>query len=246
MPTDVFAVETEELVVGYGGSPVVKGVSFRARSGEVTVIVGPNGAGKSTLLKGMAGMARVTSGGLRFEGEDVTGQPAHVLARRGLGYVPQSGHVFPTLTVAENLDLGAYSQRKTRKEQMAVVCELFPVLERAFNRSAWMLSGGEQRMLGLGRALMARPRILLLDEPTGGLSPLIRHHMWEHVARTRDLGLALVVVEQNTKEALTKSDSAYVLSFGEVKLAGSSSEVLAHPDLVGLYLGHGDEVRKAE
>lgn len=236
MSQDGPSLVARELWLGYGEAPVIQGVSVQASAGQLTALVGPNGSGKSTLLKGIAGLLLPTSGSVEFEGDDVQGVAGQDLTRRGLGFVPQQGAVFPGLTVAENLDMGAYTRRKRRKKNRELVCELFPVLQTCLTRSAWTLSGGEQRMLAIARALMAEPRVLLLDEPTVGLSPANQAIVWNHVLQLRDRGLAVLVVEQNTRQALSRSDIAYVLAFGRVQLEGTGGELLAHPDLSKLYL----------
>ena len=232
-------LETRDICLGYGEALVVSGVSVRAVAGKITAIVGPNGSGKSTLLKGIAGLLKPVSGSVLLNGDDVTGLGVHHLARRGLGLVPQQGAVFVDLTVAENLDIGAYTRRKGRKEQVESVCDLFPVLGTCMHRSAWTLSGGEQRMLAFGRALMSNPSVLLLDEPTVGLSPRNQAIVWDHILTIRDRRLAILVVEQNTRQALSRSELGFVLAFGEIKLVGTGQELLHHPDLSSLYLSGG-------
>jgi ABC-type branched-subunit amino acid transport system ATPase component len=236
MSQDGPSLVAQDLWLGYGDVPVIQGVSVEASARQITVLVGPNGSGKSTLLKGIAGLLIPSSGSIHFEGNDVRGVKGQVLIRRGLGFVPQQGAVFPGLTVAENLDMGAYTLRKRRKQNRDFVCELFPVLQVCLTRAAWTLSGGEQRMLAIARALMAEPRVLLLDEPTVGLSPVNQNVVWNHVLQLRDRGLAVLVVEQNTRQALGHGDRAYVLAFGRVQLQGTGDELLAHPDLSKLYL----------
>jgi len=234
------ALVVEGLSVGYGAAPIVKGVDLRVESGEFVVIVGPNGSGKSTTMKGIAGVLRAQSGRVRLEGPggcELTNLPPEQAIRRGVGYVPQHSNVFPSLTVEENLELGAYVNRKALKEKMAEAFELFPDLAHARRRAARTLSGGQRGMLALGRALMASPVVMLVDEPTAGLSPRYRHVVWEQLLLLRRTGVALLVVEQSTRAALELGDRGYVLVSGEVRHAGPCAELLADEELIRLYIG---------
>jgi len=215
------ALVVEGLSVGYGAAPIVKGVDLRVESGEFVVIVGPNGSGKSTTMKGIAGVLRAQSGRVRLEGPggcELTNLPPEQAIRRGVGYVPQHSNVFPSLTVEENLELG-------------------PDLAHARRRAARTLSGGQRGMLALGRALMASPVVMLVDEPTAGLSPRYRHVVWEQLLLLRRTGVALLVVEQSTRAALELGDRGYVLVSGEVRHAGPCAELLADEELIRLYIG---------
>lgn len=226
--------------VGYGGAPIVRGIDLSVSSGEFVVVVGPNGSGKSTTMKGIAGVERVEAGTVRLEGPnacDLTNLPPEQAIRRGIGYVPQHSNTFPSLSVAENLELGAYVNRRMLKEKTAEAFELFPDLARARHRPARTLSGGQRGMLALARALMSSPVVLLVDEPTAGLSPKYRHVVWEQLLMLRRTGVALLVVEQNTRAALEIGDRGYVLVAGEVRHHGACSELLADEELIRLYIG---------
>lgn len=225
------------LSVGYGGPPIVQDVSLEARAGAITALVGPNGAGKSTLLKGIAGVLRPSGGSIQIQGTDVTGLPPEQLVRRGLAYVPQVANVFPSLTVTENLEMGAYVRRGSPKARIEEMFALFPDLRPAAKRPARTLSGGQRNMLALARGLMAEPSVLLIDEPTAGLSPRYETAVWEHVLAVRDTGVGVLVVEQNTRRTLSHADRAYLLTLGRVRLEGAGSDLLQDEEVVELYIG---------
>lgn len=227
----------EGVTVGYGTAPVVQGVSIRAHARQLTAIVGPNGAGKSTLMKGLAGVLRCTEGRTYLDGREVTNLAPEQLIRLGLGYVPQVSSVFPSLTVRENLELGYYVRRGDIRPALDRVCCLFPDLAAAMRRPARTLSGGQRMMLALGRGLMISPSVLLLDEPTAGLAPLVVEAVWQHVLGIRDSGVAVLVVEQNTRRSLRDADWGYVMTNGRNHLAGPGPELLDNSDLVRLYIG---------
>lgn len=225
------------LTVGYGATPVVQEVSVRAKPGELTAIVGPNGAGKSTLLKGIAGVLRCTTGRVLIGDDDVTNIVPERLVRRGLSYVPQVGNVFPSLSVRENLEMGAYVARGDAKERIEEMCTMFPALRDSLHRAARTLSGGQRMMLAFARGLMLKPKVLLLDEPTAGLAPKIVDQVWAHVLEIKASGPAILVVEQNTRRSLRDADWGYVLTNGRNNLEGAGPELLANKDLVRLYIG---------
>jgi ABC-type branched-subunit amino acid transport system ATPase component len=225
-----------ELVAGYGEAPIVKGVSIRADRAEITTIVGPNGAGKSTLLKTLVGFVKPTSGTISVLTRDVTAMAPHQRIRHGVGYVPQVENVFPSLTVRENLEMGGYMVRDPRQRIDAVV-SLFPDLGAAIKRPARTLSGGQRNMLALARGLMPEPQVLLVDEPTACLSPRYQGAVWDHLRTIRETGVAIVVVEQNTRRALSSADRAYLLVLGECRREGTGAELLADEELVALYIG---------
>jgi branched-chain amino acid transport system ATP-binding protein len=231
----------DKLSLGYGKSLIVKSVSLGVRAGELVVIVGPNGSGKSTLMKGITGVVSAASGKVALRGPqgeiDVTSLPPERAIRAGVGYVPQHNNVFPSLTIEENLKLGSYIAPKRTKERMAEIFELFPDLAAAHRRAARTLSGGQRGMLALGRALMASPSVVLVDEPTAGLSPKFREVVWEQLIHLRDAGVALLVVEQNTRAALEIGDRGYVLVNGEVSRHASCADLLADEELIKLYIG---------
>ncbi len=227
------------LTAGYGGPPIVQNVTMKADGGKITAIVGPNGAGKSTFLKALAGVIRPTSGQVILNGIDVAGQPARLLVRQGLSYVPQTANVFPSLTVRENLEMGGYVRRAGVREKADELCDLFPDLKASLRRPARTLSGGQRNMLAMARGLMADPSMLLLDEPTAGLSPRFEAAVWEHVLLIRATGVAIVVVEQNTRRTLTHADWAYVLVLGQNRLEGAGKDLLNDEEVVNLYIGQG-------
>jgi ABC-type branched-subunit amino acid transport system ATPase component len=231
------ALAVRGLTAGYGGPPVVDGVSIEANRDAITAVVGPNGAGKSTLLKAVAGLIRPTAGRVLVAGRDVTGSPAEQLVRRGIAYVPQVANIFPDLTVRENLEMGGYARRTGVKERVAQLFELFPDLGEAARRRASTLSGGQRTMLAMGRGLMVDPTVLMLDEPSAGLSPKFQSLVWERIEQIRQTGVAVVVVEQNTRETLRHAQWAYVLVLGRNRLEGPGHVLLNDEEVVDLYVG---------
>jgi ABC-type branched-subunit amino acid transport system ATPase component len=228
-----------DVAAGYGGAPIVSGVNISVGPGEVVSIIGPNGAGKSTLLKAVTGRLPVASGTVTFGDRDVTNMRGHLLARMGLGFVPQTRDVFDTLTVTENLEMGGYLLTKQQlSARTEVVLSTFPALAHMGTRTASKLSGGERKMLAVARVLMLEPRVLVLDEPTSNLSPdLSRSVLRDQVRRLADTGTSVLLVEQKAFEALGVSDWAYILVAGRVELAGPASEILARPDIREVFLG---------
>ena len=229
----------EGVAAGYGRVPVVAEVSMGAASGEIVAVVGPNGAGKSTLLKAVVGHIPVMHGRVVLGSEDVTNLRSDRLTRKGIGYVPQTNDVFDTLTVAENLQMGGYLlPRRQVAERMEEVLATFPALRLMLDRTAHKLSGGERKMVAIGRVLMLRPRVLVLDEPTSNLSPeLARVVLRDHVARLADTGAAVLLVEQKAIEALEISHWAYVMVAGRTELDGPAADVLHRPDIGEIFLG---------
>ncbi|HEY6278185.1 MAG TPA: ABC transporter ATP-binding protein [Streptosporangiaceae bacterium] len=228
------------VVSGYGGSPIVRGVTAQVGAGEIVTIVGPNGAGKSTLLKTVAGLLRAESGQVWLGGTDITNQRTNRLARLGLGYVPQSNDVFDPLTVRENLEIGGYriprAQLGTRVDE---VTNLIPALGALMGRRAAKLSGGERKMVAVGRALMSRPKVLLLDEPTSGLSAERSTQLLRvDVRALAESGACVLLVEQKALAALEISHWGYVLALGRVVISAPAAELLARPDLGEVFLGH--------
>jgi ABC-type branched-subunit amino acid transport system ATPase component len=230
-------LEAQDITAGYGGPPIIEEVCFRAERGRLTAIVGPNGAGKSTFLKVIAGLIRPTRGRVVLQGVDVTGVPPQVLVRRGISYIPQVANVFPTLTVRENLEMGGYARRHGVREKAAELCEMFPDLKPALRRPARTLSGGQRTMLAIARGLMLDPVALLLDEPTAGLAPRFVERVWEQILKVRQLDVAVVVVEQNTRRTLTHADWAQVMVQGRNRLEGTGQRLLEDPEVVDLYIG---------
>jgi ABC-type branched-subunit amino acid transport system ATPase component len=232
-------LEIEDVVAGYGGPPIIRGVSAQVGKGEIVTVVGPNGAGKSTMLKAIAGLLRVESGSIKLEGEEIRNVRTHRLARLGLGYVPQNNDVFDPLTVLENLEMGAYLLgRHEIKQRIEEVVAVVPAVGRLLKRRCVKLSGGERKMVAVGRALMSRPRVLLLDEPTSGLAPdLSRELLTKDIRGLATGGTSVLLVEQKALAALEISDWGYVLASGSTALSSSARELLARPDLGAVFLG---------
>jgi branched-chain amino acid transport system ATP-binding protein len=228
----------DNITAGYiPGSPIVRELSAHVDTGEIVAIIGPNGAGKSTLLKAVAGLVKVSAGAIYVGGTPVHGTLAHQRAANGLGYVPQSQNVFPTLTVFENLRMGAYPRPKQAHGAVESVLEVFPVLKPLLAKTAGSLSGGQRQTVAMARALVGAPRILLLDEPSAGLSPTAQEAAFEHVRTIARTGVAVFIVEQNARECLAISDRAYVLEQGRVALTGTGQELLRDQRVIDLYLG---------
>jgi branched-chain amino acid transport system ATP-binding protein len=231
------ALEVESLTAGYGGEPVIVDLNMRAHAGKITAVVGPNGAGKSTLLKAIVGIIRVSSGRVRLNGQDVTGVATEKLVRRGISYVPQVANVFPGLTVRENLEMGGYCRKDGLDQRVQELCQLFPDLTPAMKRKAGSLSGGQRSMLAMARGLMLDPAVMVLDEPSAGLSPLFQGMLWEQIVRIAGTGVGIVVVEQNTRRTLKHADWAYVLVLGRNQLDGPARELAQDEAVVNLYVG---------
>ena len=230
-------LEAREVVSGYGEVEILHEVSIRVEEEEIVTIIGPNGAGKSTLLKTVFGLLPCKRGRVVFDGEDVTGQPPQAMVRKGMSYVPQSDNVFPTLTVQENLEMGAFIRRDNYRPKMEEVLALFPdVMERRHTR-AGKLSGGQRQMLALARALMLEPRILLLDEPSASLAPNMVELVFAKILDINRSGVAIVMVEQNARESLKLSHRGYVLAMGQNRLEGSGKSLLESEEVGKTYLG---------
>ncbi|MGH9209685.1 MAG: ABC transporter ATP-binding protein [Acidimicrobiales bacterium] len=229
-------LDVASLFAGYLGENVVRSVSFSVAEREVVAMIGSNGAGKTTLFRAVCGLLRASRGTVTFDGRTISGRRPYAIARRGLAYVPADRHLFPTMSVNENLDLGAYPKRP-RRERRELVLDLFPRLAERHRQQAGTLSGGEQQMLTVGRALMANPRVLLLDEPTTGLAPKLAAEAYAALAALRDHGLTIVVAEQQVPLALQLADRGYVLEDGCIQLDGTSAELAENPDVQRSYLG---------
>jgi len=231
-------LEVAGLEAGYDDALILRGVDLVAASDEIVAIVGPNGAGKSTLLKAVYGLVRPSAGSVHFDGDDVTPLRADLLTRRGMNLVPQVENVFPSLTIAENLHVGALVLPKhERQTEIARVLEVFPLLAERRRQRAGSLSGGQRKLVALARALVARPRLLLLDEPSAGLSPIAIDLVFDKLVEIRALGIAIVMVEQNARRALALADRGYVLDTGRNAYTGTGRELLDDPRVVELYLG---------
>lgn len=235
---------------GYGRIAVLHDISLKVGEGEIVTLMGANGAGKSTLLKAIAGLLPVWKGSVCVAGEEIAGRPAERIVRKGVALVPEGRRLFGPMTVDENLELGAYARRRDRDaashfdEDLQLAHELFPVLAERRQQPAATLSGGEQQMLAIGRALMSRPRLLLLDEPSLGLAPKVISEIFGVLTALRDRGVTILLVEQDAKIALKHADRGYVLRTGEIALSGSAAELLSNDDVRLIYLGawHDQEV----
>jgi len=230
-------LEVHEAVAGYGEMEVLRGVSLRVEPDEIVSIVGPNGAGKSTVMKLVFGLLKPWQGRVTFDGRDISGLAPEKIVRLGLCYVPQVENVFPNLTVQENLDMGAYILNGPLDDRRDRVYQLFPRLAERRNQRAGKMSGGERQMVAMGRALMLDPKLLMLDEPSAGLAPLLVDMIFEKVADVNRAGVAILMVEQNAKRSLQLADRGYVLATGKNQVEGPGSRLLNDPEVARLYLG---------
>jgi branched-chain amino acid transport system ATP-binding protein len=231
-------ISVENLVAGYlPGVNILNGCSIEARQGELIGIIGPNGAGKSTLLKAIFGQVKVRDGRISLNGDDITGLKANKLVERGVGMVPQNNNVFPSLTIEENLQMGIYQQPKHYAERLEFVVGLFDELKKRLKQRAGSLSGGERQMVAMGRALMMNPKVLLLDEPSAGLSPVRQDEAFIRVSEINKAGVTTIMVEQNARRCLQICDRAYVLDQGVDAYTGTGRELLNDPKVISLYLG---------
>ncbi|CCZ04644.1 ABC transporter ATP-binding protein [Bovifimicola ammoniilytica] len=232
-------LKIEDLYVSYGMINAIKGVSFEVNEGEVVSLIGANGAGKTTILHTITGLLKPKSGSVMFEGKELTTTPAHEIVKLGMAHVPEGRRVFADLSVYDNLMLGAYT-RKDKNEiakTLEMVYERFPRLEERKKQTAGTLSGGEQQMLAMGRALMSKPRIILMDEPSMGLSPLFVNEVFDIIKKISASGTTVLLVEQNAKKALSISDRAYVLETGKIALTGKASDLINDDKIKKAYLG---------
>ena len=232
-------LEIKDLEVYYGMIQAIKGISFEVNEGEVIALIGANGAGKSTILHTISGLIAPKKGSITFEGQEITKIPAHKIVENGLAQVPEGRRVFPSLSVLQNLKLGAYT-RKDKKEiddTLKMIYERFPRLEERKNQPAGTLSGGEQQMLAMGRALMSKPRIILLDEPSMGLSPIFVNEIFDIIKQVSASGTTVLLVEQNAKKALSIADRGYVLETGKIVKEGKASDLLNDEAVKKAYLG---------
>ncbi len=239
MAGDGFLLKLEDVRAGYGKLEILHGVSLAVRLQEIVSVIGPNGAGKSTAFKTIVGLLHPRSGRILFDGNDITGLPPYQAVRLGLAYVPQGRIVFPQMTVLENLEMGAYIETDTGRVQGALerVYGLFPILEQRKRQLAGSLSGGEQQMLALGRALMTSPKLILLDEPSLGLSPKFVTLIFDKLLEMKLAGYTMMVVEQNAAKALSVADRGYVLELGQNRFEGKGQVLLNDPEVKRLYLG---------
>jgi branched-chain amino acid transport system ATP-binding protein len=230
-------LEVQGVEGGYGHAKILNGVSLKLGTGQLVSVVGPNGAGKSTLMKAIFGLIRVTGGRVLLDGQNITNTLPESLVKLGMAYVPQNNNVFPSLSVLENLEMGAYIRRDNYRARIEEMLTLFPDLRDSRQRPAGQLSGGQRNMLAMARALMLDTRVLLLDEPTAGLAPKVTLSVWERIISIRDSGVAVLVVEQNTRMALERSDYGYILVTGRNRFEGPGSELIESKEVANLYLG---------
>ena len=230
-------LQVEALVTGYRQMEILHGVSLNVQRGEMVVVIGPNGCGKSTLLKAVGGLLRTWGGAIRVNDREISALSPRQRLLSGVGFVPQSNNTFSSMTVMENLKMGALTTPHKASERLANIFEIFPVLAELHVRAAGKLSGGQQQMVAVGRALMAGPSVLLLDEPTAGLAPKVVDELFLTIRRITDQGMAVLIVEQNAMKALEAADRAYVLAGGENKMAGAARQILEDPAVRTLYLG---------
>ena len=236
-------LEIKDLQVFYGKIEAIKGISFHVDQGEIVTLIGANGAGKTTTLKTISGLRPVTGGQILFDGQDISKIQAHVRTAMGISMAPEGRGIFPGMTVLENLEIGKYF-RKDRKNEMAEdiaeVYELFPRLKERASQAGGTLSGGEQQMLAIGRALMSRPKVLLLDEPSMGLAPMMIQNIFNIITRiNKELGTTILLVEQNAQQALQRANRAYVLETGKIVKEAVAKDLLNDPDVKAAYLGTG-------
>ena len=231
-------IEAKNLVAGYlPGVNILNGINFYADKGELIGIIGPNGAGKSTLLKAIFGLVKVREGSITLNGENIVGLKANKLVSKGVGFIPQTNNVFPSLTIEENLQMGLFQQPSKYKERVEFVVSIFPELSKRLKQRAGSLSGGERQMVAMSRALMMDPAVLLLDEPSAGLSPVRQDEAFLRVSEINKAGVTCIMVEQNARRCLQISDRGYVLDQGKDAVVGRGRELLNDPQVIGLYLG---------
>ena len=230
-------LEVDDIEVSYGAVTALRGVSLHVAAGEIVTLLGANGAGKTTTLRAISGLLRLKSGEIRLDGRPLSSIPAHTLVRRGVSHVPEGRRVFPSMSVRENLLMGAYHNRRHAREDMERVFTLFPRLAERASQSGGTLSGGEQQMLAIGRALMSRPRMMLLDEPSMGLAPQVVQTIFQVISEINQAGVAVLLVEQNAAQALRIAHRGYVLETGRIVLSGNAADLLADDRVRQAYLG---------
>jgi branched-chain amino acid transport system ATP-binding protein len=222
---------------GYGGADILQGCDIAVDKGEIVVIVGPNGAGKSTAMKAIFGMLKLREGAVTLDGEDITGLSPQDRVKAGMGFVPQNGNVFTTMTVQENLEMGAFIRTDDFSDTMDQVFHLFPVLKEKRRQPAGELSGGQRQQVAVGRALMTNPGVLMLDEPTAGVSPIVMDELFDRILEIAATGIAILMVEQNARQALSIADRGYVLVQGSNRYTDTGEALLANPDVRASFLG---------
>lgn len=230
-------IEVKDVVAGYGGAPILNGVNIAIEQSDIGVIVGPNGAGKSTTLKAIFGLLKVSAGSIAFDGEEIANSLPDRLVPRGLSFVPQEKNVFVSMTVEENLEMGAFTRRDDFRPTLDWVYGMFPPLLEKRHQKAGELSGGQRQMVAMGRALMSQPRLLMLDEPSAGLSPRYVLEIFEQIVAVNKTGVAILMVEQNARQALAFASRGFVLANGQNRFTGSGAELIADPDVAKSFLG---------
>ncbi|MEV8586179.1 ABC transporter ATP-binding protein [Streptomyces sp. NPDC051180] len=232
-------LEVEDLRVAYGKIEAVKGISFSVEAGQVVALIGTNGAGKTTTLRTLSGLIKPSGGRVTFDGQELNGIPAHKVVSLGLAHSPEGRHIFPRLSIEENLQLGAFlrSDKAGIEKDIQKAYDLFPILGERRKQAAGTLSGGEQQMLAMGRALMSQPKLLMLDEPSMGLSPIMMQKIMETIAALKSEGMTILLIEQNAQAALSLADYGYVMEVGTVKLSGTGQDLLVNDDVRKTYLG---------
>lgn len=230
-------LEAKGMVGGYGGMDILNGVDLAVDAREIVVIIGANGAGKSTAMKALFGLVSLREGTVSLDGKDITNAAPNALVAEGMGFVPQERNVFRTMTVRENLEMGAFLKPATQARVMEQVFSLFPVLKEKANQPAGELSGGQRQMVAVGRALMTEPRLLMLDEPTAGLSPLMMEQIFDRIRAVNKEGIGILLVEQNARQALAIAHRGYVLATGRNRFSGTADSLLGNPDIGQSFLG---------
>jgi len=233
----MYLIEVKDVVAGYGGAPILNGVNIAIDQSDIGVIVGPNGAGKSTTLKAIFGLLKVSQGSINFAGEPITNSLPDKLVPRGLSFVPQEKNVFTSMTVQENLEMGAFIRRDDITGTLEEIFDMFPVLAEKRRQPAGELSGGQRQMVAMGRALMSKPRLLMLDEPSAGLSPRYVIEIFETIVRVNAEGVAILMVEQNARQALAFASKGFVLAGGQNRFTGTGAELIADPEVAKSFLG---------
>ena len=230
-------IELKDVVGGYGGAPILNGVNIAIETSDIGVIVGPNGAGKSTSLKAIFGLVKVSSGSIVFNGREIENSLPDKLVPQGLSFVPQEKNVFTSMTCEENLEMGAFIRRDDFSDTLAMVYDMFPPVKEKRHQKAGELSGGQRQMVAMGRALMSQPKLLLLDEPSAGLSPRYVIEIFETVVRINKAGVGILMVEQNARQALAFASKGFVLANGQNRFTGTGAELIADPEVAKSFLG---------
>lgn len=233
----MIVLKAENITAGYGEADILENVHVRVRNEEIVSVIGPNGAGKSTLLKTLFGILKPKRGNVTLKGEDITGLKPDRVVRRGMSYVPQVDNVFPSLSIHENLEMGAFIRDDDYSPRLDEVYDLFPILKQRTKQKVGQLSGGQRQMVAMGRALMLDPQVLLLDEPSAGLAPLLVADIFEKIVEINETGVAMIIVEQNARDALKLAHHGYVLAMGKNVLDDSGEALLANEEIGRLYLG---------